>query len=164
MNFDAALSKQTQQLASQLQARSMFIATAESCTGGLLSALFTSLPGSSVWFDRGFVTYSNTAKHQQIGVPMEVIKQHGAVSIEVALMMAQETVAHSDADCAIAITGIAGPTGGTAQKPVGTVCFAWHGFGDKDEVQTQLFDGDRVAVRQQSVEWAINEAVRLLEK
>jgi nicotinamide-nucleotide amidase len=101
------------------------VATAESCTGGLLAGLLTSLPGSSSWFDRGFVTYSNLAKEEMLGISAHLIQLHGAVSEEVAVAMALGALQYSAADISLAITGIAGPEGGSALKPVGTVCFAW---------------------------------------
>lgn len=108
-----------------LRERNLKIATAESCTGGLLAGLLTELPGSSVWFERGFVTYSNQAKQEMLGVKETLIQLNGAVSIPVAEAMALGAVVHSAADLALAVTGIAGPDGGSPEKPVGTVCFAW---------------------------------------
>lgn len=113
------------QLAELLLARGGRLATAESCTGGLIAAACTELAGSSAWFDRGFVTYSNEAKTDQLGVPADLIAQHGAVSREVACAMASGALRHSLADIAVAVTGVAGPTGGSPEKPVGTVWLAW---------------------------------------
>ncbi|CEK11297.1 CinA family protein [Legionella hackeliae] len=119
------LRKLVSKLASHLRASHMQIATAESCTGGLIAGLLTELPGSSYWFERGFVTYSNLAKEEMLGVKSELIQLHGAVSESVAEAMALGALKYSMADVSLAVTGIAGPDGGTDKKPVGTVCFAW---------------------------------------
>ncbi|MFW2569317.1 CinA family protein [Legionella sp. 29fVS95] len=108
-----------------LRERSLRIATAESCTGGLLAGLLTELPGSSVWFDRGFVTYSNQAKQDMLGVKESLIQFNGAVSLPVAEAMAWGALSRSRADITLSVTGVAGPDGGSPEKPVGTVCFAW---------------------------------------
>jgi nicotinamide-nucleotide amidase len=135
-------------------AKRAMIATAESCTGGLLAGAITAVAGSSDWFDRGFVTYSNAAKSEQLFVPMESIERFGAVSEEVARAMAQGTLRASRAQWGVAVTGIAGPAGGTAEKPVGTVCFAWAGpAGVSSEVR--LLPGDRAAIRRDSVAVAL---------
>ena len=133
-----------------LTERNLHLATAESCTGGGLSYWLTSVPGSSAWFDRGFVTYSNAAKVAMLGIDAKQLEINGAVSEETALAMAKGTLLHSRADCAIAITGIAGPEGGTADKPVGTVWIAW---ANHQNAKAQLFHfaGDRQAVRLQSM-------------
>ncbi|MDR7095408.1 CinA family protein [Hydrogenophaga laconesensis] len=143
-----------EQLASELRARGLMLATAESCTGGLIAGACTELPGSSDWFERGFVTYSNAAKHAQLGVPALLIEQHGAVSEPVARAMAAGALAHSPAQLAVAVTGVAGPTGGSPEKPVGTV---WFGWATPEGVSTerQRFDGDRAAVRQATVRHAL---------
>lgn len=114
-----------QQVAVQLTALKWQLACAESCTGGLVSAFITELPGSSSWFERGFVTYSNLAKQEMLAVSPELIAQHGAVSLDVASAMALGALKHSAAHIALSVTGIAGPDGGAPDKPVGTVCFAW---------------------------------------
>ncbi|MDC8787010.1 CinA family protein [Roseateles koreensis] len=121
--------------------------TAESCTGGLIAAACTSLPGSSQWFERGVVSYSNEAKTELLGVPAALIGLHGAVSGEVALHMARGLLAHAPIDWALAVTGIAGPTGGSAEKPVGTVWLALAHAGWPPKVWCTLFPGDRAAVR-----------------
>lgn len=138
------------QAGQHLQQRQLLLATAESCTGGGVAAAITDIAGSSAWFDRGFVTYSNAAKTAMLGVPETLLAAHGAVSEEVAAAMAQGALAHSGAQVAVSTTGIAGPGGGVPGKPVGTVCFGWAG---KDGVRTQRlqFDGDRQAVREQAV-------------
>ena len=142
------------QLADALRRRGWKLAVAESCTGGGLGYLLTSLPGSSDWFERGFVTYSNTAKREMLGVTAAVLSQHGAVSEATARAMAKGALAQSPADIAVAITGIAGPGGGSLQKPVGTVCLA---YAADDNVQaiTRRFGGDRQQVRAGAMEAAI---------
>ncbi len=149
-------------LASLLLARGQLLATAESCTGGLIAASCTELAGSSAWFERGFVTYSNEAKTELLGVPPELIAHHGAVSEEVAKAMAAGALAHSRADLAVAVTGIAGPTGGSDAKPVGTVWLAWaeRGRGDAQgavavHAEKVWLPGDRRAVRGATVAHAL---------
>lgn len=112
-------------LTHDLQAKNRTISTAESCTGGMIAGFLTELPGSSAWFERGFVTYSNLAKHEMLGVEMDIIQQHGAVSDLVAKSMALGALQHSTSSVSLSVTGIAGPDGGSLLKPVGTVCFAW---------------------------------------
>ena len=131
------------------------VVTAESCTGGLVAAAMTSVAGSSDWFERGFVTYSNASKREVLAVPQTVLDEHGAVSEACARAMAEGALAASRAQCALSITGIAGPGGGSAEKPVGTVCFAWAGKGWTTQSQTCLFEGDRAAVRHQSAAHAL---------
>lgn len=147
-------------LARLLLARGQSLATAESCTGGLIAASCTELAGSSAWFERGFVTYSNEAKTELLGVPPELIAEHGAVSEEVARAMAAGALAHSLADIAVAVTGIAGPTGGSQAKPVGTVWLAWAERGDAGRgpavhAEKMWFPGDRRAVRGATVAHAL---------
>lgn len=141
-------------LAERLQAKRLMLATAESCTGGMIAAACTDLAGSSAWFERGFVSYSNAAKTELLGVPANLIAQHGAVSEAVARAMASGALAHSRAQMAVAVTGVAGPTGGSAEKPVGTVWFAWatpEGLWS----ERQVFAGDRAAVRSATVQHAL---------
>lgn len=130
------------------------IATAESCTGGLLAGAMTDVPGSSAWFERGFVTYSNEAKMQDIGVPASTLARHGAVSEQTVRAMAEGALAASRVQWAVAVTGVAGPDGGSPEKPVGTVWFAWARKGATDAVLHRL-DGDRAAVREASVRIAL---------
>ena len=141
-------------LAEKLQSQGLKMATAESCTGGLIAAACTALSGSSNWFERGFVTYSNEAKQELLGVPMDIIDTFGAVSIACAWAMAQGALKRSKADVAVAISGIAGPDGGTAQKPVGTVVFARAVRGQMEEealAEERVFDAvDRADVRRQA--------------
>lgn len=147
-----------------LSGRGEFVATAESCTGGGVAAALTDVSGSSGWFDRGFVTYSNAAKVDCLGVSLPLIEQHGAVSEPVVRAMAKGAIEHSVAHWALATSGIAGPTGGTKEKPVGTVCFAWAGPKGWLDTQVHHFSGDRAAVRQQSVLLALERLLMKLEK
>ena len=137
------------------------LATAESCTGGLIAAACTDLAGSSLWFERGFVTYSNAAKTEQLGVPTELIAQHGAVSEPVARAMANGALAHSHAQVAVAVTGVAGPSGGSVDKPVGTVWFGWATPAGLFS-ECQHFAGDRAAVRTATVQHALTRLLALL--
>ena len=134
----------------RLKARGLTLATAESCTGGWVAQAVTSVSGSSEWFDRGFVTYSNTSKCEMLGVRPETLAAHGAVSEPTAREMAAGAIEHSAAGAAVAVTGVAGPTGGSPEKPVGTVCFAWVLRGGAVESETHRLEGDREAVRRQS--------------
>ena len=131
------------------------VTVAESCTGGLLAGAITSVAGSSDWFDAGFVTYSNGAKTALLGVPESVLAAHGAVSEETARAMAEGALAKSGADIAAAVTGVAGPSGGTPGKPVGTVCFAWARRGAVAATTTCHLAGDRAGVRAASVSFAL---------
>jgi nicotinamide-nucleotide amidase len=139
------------ELGSLLAARRWRVTAAESCTGGLVAGAITSVAGSSGWFDQSYVTYSNAAKSERLGVAAELIAAHGAVSEAVAKAMAAGALVAAKADLAVAITGIAGPGGATPGKPVGTVCFAWAVGNRPPEARTQHFDGDRSAVRRASV-------------
>ncbi|ABM38963.1 CinA family protein [Polaromonas naphthalenivorans] len=152
---------QTANLAIILQEKGWFMATAESCTGGMIAAACTDLAGSSNWFERGFVTYSNEAKTEMLGVAAGLIARHGAVSEEVARAMAQGALTRSHAQAAVAVTGVAGPTGGSADKPVGTV---WFGWATPAGVVSELrhFDGDRASVRLATVGHALGRLVELL--
>lgn len=151
-----------QELGSALLARGEWLAVAESCTGGWLAQSVTAIAGSSGWFDRGFVTYSNAAKVDMLGVPETTLDRHGAVSEATARAMAQGVLAHSRADWAVAITGIAGPSGGSPEKPVGTVCFAWAAKDGGCEAQTCHFAGERASVREQSVRHALTGLLQRL--
>ena len=152
----------TQRLATQLLAKRQSACTAESCTGGLIAKTFTDLAGSSDWFERGFVTYSNAAKSEMLGVPPSVIEDYGAVSEAVANAMASGALRHSAADYAVAVTGVAGPGGGSDEKPVGTV---WIAVASKHQVNARLhrFDGDRPAVREATLQAAIDALLDLVE-
>jgi nicotinamide-nucleotide amidase len=151
----------TRQLAAVLRDKGWMLATAESCTGGLIAAACTDLSGSSNWFERGFVSYSNEAKTELLGVDPGLIAQHGAVSEVVARAMAFGAVRHSRAQVSVAVTGIAGPNGGTPDKPVGTV---WFGFQVDGQLtsETRRFDGDRAAVRAATVQHALQRLLQLL--
>jgi nicotinamide-nucleotide amidase len=144
-----------------LLARGWRVATAESCTGGLVAGAITAVPGSSDWFERGFVTYSNDAKREMLGVPHALIDAFGAVSEEVARSMAEGAVVQSRADCALAVTGVAGPGGGTPAKPVGMVCFGWAVPG-ATRVTTRHLAGDRASVRAASVQEALSGLIELV--
>lgn len=138
-----------------LGARGELAATAESCTGGGVAHAITAIAGSSDWFDRGFVTYSNAAKVELLDVPECTLAAQGAVSEAVAAAMADGALRHSRAEWALAITGIAGPAGGSADKPVGTVCFAWASRAGIRHCETRHFAGDRAAVREQAAAHAL---------
>lgn len=160
-------------LAHTLLTHQHMLSCAESCTGGLIAASCTALAGSSQWFERGFVTYSNAAKQESLGVPAALIAKHGAVSQPVAHAMAQGALLHSHAHWSIAITGIAGPTGGTADKPIGLV---WFGFAHRSSAQTtqpelftlqtqyKIFSGNREAIRNSAVHHAIASLTSLITK
>jgi len=152
-----------EKVAATLIARGAMLATAESCTGGWVSQVLTAIAGSSAWFERGFVTYSNAAKEEMLGVRAETLAAHGAVSEPVAREMALGALARSHASCALSVTGIAGPSGGSAEKPVGTVCLAWAAAGRPARAETRRFPGDREAVRRQSVERALQGLLELLD-
>ncbi len=151
-----ALETLAAQLGALLRINGQKVATAESCTGGWVAQCLTAIAGSSDWFERGFVTYSNQAKQEMLGVAQDTLSSHGAVSEPTAAAMAVGALRHSHADWALAITGVAGPTGGDADKPVGTVCFAWASVDGLCETQLCHFDGDRQAVRAQSVAHALS--------
>ena len=154
--------KIAKQLARRLKAARALLVTAESCTGGWVAQAVTAIDGSSHWFDRGFVTYSNDAKQELLGVRGETLERHGAVSEDTAREMAQGALARSKGTVALAITGIAGPGGGSLDKPVGTVCFAWAGKrGVRSE--TRRFMGDRQGVRRQSVIHALEGVLKTLD-
>jgi nicotinamide-nucleotide amidase len=151
----AAITVLVAPLADALRGRCWRLATAESCTGGLIAAACTTLAGSSDWFERGFVTYSNEAKIEQLGVDPALIVAHGAVSAEVARAMVAGALAHSRADIAVAVTGIAGPGGAAAGKPVGTVWLAWMRRGGPARAERLRLNGDRASVRAQTVAIAL---------
>lgn len=139
------------------------IATAESCTGGLIAAAFTDIPGSSCVFERGFVTYSNESKREMLGVPAGILQDAGAVSEETARAMVQGALENSPADLAVSVTGIAGPEGGTTEKPVGLVYIGFGRRGEKPHVEKHLFEGDRASIRAQTVQAALKHASCLLD-
>lgn len=149
--MDSELTTLSQQLGQALSERGLTLATAESCTGGWVAEVVTDTAGSSGWFDRGFITYSNQAKADMLGVRTDTLALFGAVSEETAQEMAAGAIAHSSADWAISITGIAGPGGGSSVKPVGTVCFGWCRRGGTPGSETMHFSGERRTIRQQAV-------------
>jgi len=151
----------TKTLAQILLSKNWTVSLAESCTGGLVCATLTELAGSSEWFERGYVTYSNEAKMECLGVPAQLIESHGAVSEQVAKAMAEGARINSGSNTAISITGVAGPSGGSAEKPVGTVCFGW-ATENQTLTKTMHFDGDRQKIRQQAAGFALTELIALL--
>jgi len=152
---DSDLTELARELGDRLRARGFRLATAESCTGGWVSKCVTDVSGSSQWFDRGFVTYSNEAKTGQLGVPAETIVEHGAVSEDTVRAMAAGALENSAADLSVAVSGVAGPEGGSPDKPVGTVWFCWQRRGGEARVRVVPFDGDRDAVRREAVRAAL---------
>ena len=151
MSVDAGIATVARMLGQSLRDKRAVCATAESCTGGLVAGAITDVAGSSAWFDRGFVTYTNEAKQELLGVSPEVLREHGAVSESTARAMAEGALARSAGHLAVAVTGIAGPGGGSAAKPVGTVCFAWAGKGLPTTSITRHFPGGRADVRRAAV-------------
>ncbi len=149
-------------LGAELKSRGLMLVTAESCTGGWIGEAVTSIAGSSEWYDRGFIAYSNPAKGELLGVLPETLARHGAVSEAAVLEMAQGALDRSQAQWSVAVSGIAGPAGGTAEKPVGTVCLAWAGRGQAPVALTRLFAGDRQSVRRQTVVAALAGLLDLL--
>jgi nicotinamide-nucleotide amidase len=149
------------QVGNMLKAHGMMLATAESCTGGGIAQAVTRISGSSAWFDRGFVAYSNVSKEEMLGVSPETLEKHGAVSEATVREMAEGALQYSRAQVALSVSGIAGPTGGTPEKPVGTIWFAW---ATSDSVQTacHYLDGDRDAIRVKVVRIALNGVINLL--
>lgn len=152
---DEQLQQLSHRIGEQLKRRQATVTAAESCTGGWIAKVFTDISGSSAWFERGFVTYSNEAKQQMVGVQDTTLLQHGAVSEQTVREMATGAARAAAAEYAIAVSGIAGPEGGTPDKPVGTVWFAIVGPKGRVLAQRQIFAGDRDAVRRQSVAWAL---------
>lgn len=163
MDFNSTTYQLAQQVGKQLHAAQLLLTTAESCTGGLVAAAITAIAGSSNWFDRGFVTYSIPSKTEMLGVPAALIEQHGAVSEPVAQAMAEGALRHSDAQLALAITGLAGPGDSGEGKSVGTVCFAWY-LGNQMHCETVKFNGERQQIRAQAVEHALRGVLLLLAK
>jgi len=145
-----------------LEERGLMLATAESCTGGWIAEAITMIPGSSAWFDRGFVTYTNVSKREMLGVRGETLDQHGAVSEPVVLEMVAGALQASRAEVAMSVSGVAGPSGGTPGKPVGTVCFGWALKGSSPRSETRFFPGEREAVRRQSVIHGLEVVLEML--
>lgn len=146
-----------------LKSRKLILSVAESCTGGGVCCALTEIPGSSEWFDCGFVSYSNSSKTEMLNISASLIAQHGAVSEEIAAAMAEAAIANSEAHVALSTTGIAGPTGAVPGKPVGTICFGWR-VGGVTHTERKVFQGDRHSVRQQTVEHAMAKLLRLVEE
>ena len=161
--MDSELIALSESLGAACRQRRLLLATAESCTGGWAAQVITHTAGSSEWFERGFVTYANEAKVEMLGVRPETLQEFGAVSQETAAEMAVGALKNSKAMFSLAITGIAGPTGGSPGKPVGTVCFAWCRVGEAAEAETVQFAGDREAVRRQAVVYALRGLLRRLD-
>ena len=157
----------SKEVAKLLIARGWTLALAESCTGGLVSAALTNLAGSSDWFERGYITYSNQAKTECLDVAAETIKSFGAVSEQVAKAMSEGAQKNAGVNISVSITGIAGPAGGSIQKPVGTVCFGWtiqkENLAAITICKTMQFSGDRQAVREQARDYALSELIKLLK-
>jgi nicotinamide-nucleotide amidase len=158
--LDEQLTVLAEELGNELHAHAWRMACAESCTGGWLAKVITDISGSSQWFERGFVTYSNASKVDMLGVSEAILQLHGAVSLATATAMANGALHYSQADISVAITGIAGPGGGTLDKPVGTVWFAWARRDGKLDTVQQLFTGDRNSIRQQAVQTALAGLLR----
>ena len=145
-----------------LKSRNLMLVTAESCTGGWIAQAVTMVPGSSDWFERGYVTYTYISKREMLGVTEATLAAHGAVAEEVVREMAEGALERSHAQVAVAVSGVAGPSGGTPDKPVGTVCFAWSTKKGKLKSATKRFAGDRESVRRQSVEHALEGVLAIL--
>jgi nicotinamide-nucleotide amidase len=159
---DEELHQLAAELGEKLRARGWILATAESCTGGWVGQLLTSLAGSSQWYERGFITYANAAKIEMLGVSEETLATHGAVSEETAGAMAAGALRHSHAQAALAISGIAGPGGGTPQKPVGLVCYGWALADGTVMSSTCRLDGDREEIRSRAVAAALRGLIELI--
>jgi len=149
----------SQYVGEKLLANSLKISVAESCTGGWVSKMMTDIAGSSQWFDRGFVTYTNEAKVDMLGVSESTLEAHGAVSLQTVEEMASGVLMNSLADVSLAISGIAGPGGGSAEKPIGTVCFAWANKQGQSFSEVKLFSGDREAIRLKAANYALEGVV-----
>lgn len=161
---DSVLYELAQRAGAALVRRGWMMATAESCTGGWIAEAITAVPGSSAWFDRGFVTYTYASKREMLGVRIETLEHHGAVSLPVVQEMVEGALAASDASIAVAVSGTAGPGGGTADKPVGTVCVAWGVRGRAAHSERLHFEGDREAVRRQSVIHALTVLIATVDR
>ena len=159
---DEELHQLAVELADRLCARGWMLATAESCTGGWVGQLLTSLPGSSQWYERGFITYANAAKVEMLGIPEATLATHGAVSEQTASAMAAGALKHSHTQAALAISGIAGPGGGTPQKPVGLVCYGWALADGTVMSSTCRLDGDREEIRSRAVAAALRGLIELI--
>jgi nicotinamide-nucleotide amidase len=161
---DRILYELAERVGRALEQRGLMVATAESCTGGWVAEAITMVPGSSAWFERGFVSYTYISKREMLGVRAETLEQHGAVSEPVVQQMVLGALERSHAQVALAVSGTAGPSGGTPQKPVGTVCIAWGSKNLEPRSETLHFAGDREAVRRQSVIHALTVLLDMLEE
>lgn len=164
---DQKLYQLAERVGASLKAKGMMLATAESCTGGWIAQAVTAVPGSSEWFERGFVTYTYISKREMLGVKPETLEAHGAVSEQTVHEMTIGALDRSHAQAAVSVSGTAGPSGGTPQKPVGTVCFGWGVKNDKGstaQAVTKHFDGDRESVRRQAVAFALEQVIAAVEK
>lgn len=159
---DSGLYALAEQVGAALKSRALMLVTAESCTGGWVGEAVTMVPGSSDWYERGFITYTYISKREMLGVKVETLEQHGAVSEQTVKEMVTGALVHSHAQVAVAVSGTAGPAGGTPEKPVGTVCLAWALRNGEPVAETRHFAGDREAVRRQSVERALAGVLELL--
>jgi nicotinamide-nucleotide amidase len=159
---DSGLYALAEQVGAALKSRALMLVTAESCTGGWVGEAVTMVPGSSDWYERGFITYTYISKREMLGVKVETLEQHGAVSEQTVKEMVTGALVHSHAQVAVAVSGTAGPAGGTPEKPVGTVCLAWGLRNGEPVAETRHFAGDREAVRRQSVERALAGVLELL--
>lgn len=160
---DMTIEDLARNVGSALAQQGLMLASAESCTGGWLGQAITSIAGSSGWYERGFIAYAVISKHEMLGVSSATLEQYGAVSEETAYEMAEGAIARSHAQVAVAVTGIAGPDGGTAEKPVGMVCFAWLVKDGLARTETRYFSGNREAIRRQSVAGALQGVIDLLQ-
>lgn len=147
----------------ELKSRRLLLSVAESCTGGGICHAITEIPGSSEWFDCGFITYSNSSKTEILDIPAALLAQHGAVSEEIAAAMAESAVSSSEAHVGVSTTGIAGPTGAVPGKPVGTICFGWR-VGGITHTERKVFSGDRKAVREQTVNYALQKLLMYVQE
>jgi nicotinamide-nucleotide amidase len=163
MPTDSVVHQLAIRVGNKLRDERLMLTTAESCTGGIVAAAITDISGSSDWFERGFITYSNQAKQEMIGVPNDMLDKHGAVSEPVARAMAEGALRNSRAQVSLAITGVAGPGGGTQEKPVGTVIFAWSNR-LHTTVETRLLKGDREQIRIQAATHALRGLLTLLDE
>src|SRR5262245_19282421 len=161
--MDQTLYRLAARLGRTLKRRELMIATAESCTGGWIGQAITMVPGSSEWFDRGFITYTYSSKEEMLGVSRRTLARHGAVSEQVVREMARGALSRSHAHVAVAISGVAGPSGGTPDKPVGTVCIAWAMKRGPLVVETKRFRGDRDDVRRRSVAYVLHGALKIID-
>lgn len=161
--MDDTLYRLAEAVGGELKRRAMMLVTAESCTGGWVGEAITAVPGSSHWFDRGFITYTNEAKQEMLGVAATTLAQHGAVSELTVREMVLGALNNSRSQVALAISGIAGPGGGTPEKPVGTVCFAWGVANGTVDSERKQFDGDRYEVRRLAVEHGLHGLLERLK-